>query len=85
MITKEFLQYYGDDISIQNMQAINNKNDIIYHIKYCKRITKFGAKGFKNDQVKRSIENMFEHNAEMTLGTQKSNEKNGVTKGGRCN
>eukprot|EP01084_Bolivina_argentea_P304788 526474_1 len=70
MITKEFLQYYGDDVSIQNMQAINNKNDIIYHIKYCKRFTKFGAKGFKNDQVKRSIENMFEQNAEMTLGTQ---------------
>lgn len=60
MITTQFLQYYGDDKSIEIMQGINNKNDIEYHIKYCKRIIKFGAKGFKNDQVKRSIENMFD-------------------------
>ena len=59
MLTTQFIQYYGDDKSIEIMQGIESKKDIEYHVNYCKRIIKFGSKGFKNDQVKRSIENMF--------------------------
>merc|ERR1712228_414877 len=60
MINVQFMQSYGDDASIDAMLQINDKKDIEYHIKYCKRIIKFGAKGFKNGQIKRSIQNMFD-------------------------
>ena len=60
MITSQFISYYSDNDSINKMQGINNKTDIEYHVKYCKRIIKFGAAGFKNDEVKRSIQNMLE-------------------------
>jgi len=60
MITSHFLQYYGDDASISAMQQVHTKDDILYHVKYCKSIIKFGAKGFKNGMVKRSIQNMFD-------------------------
>ena len=60
MISSQFVQYYGDDASIDVMQGISGKKEIEYHIKYCQRIIKYGAKGFKNGQTKRSIQNMFD-------------------------
>eukprot|EP00484_Ammonia_sp_Unknown_P031093 CAMPEP_0197029166 /NCGR_PEP_ID=MMETSP1384-20130603/8664_1 /TAXON_ID=29189 /ORGANISM="Ammonia sp." /LENGTH=496 /DNA_ID=CAMNT_0042458277 /DNA_START=18 /DNA_END=1508 /DNA_ORIENTATION=+ len=60
VMTTQFLQWYGDNDSIQMMQGVNDKHEIEYHIKYCKRIVKFGAKGFKSGNVKRSIENMLD-------------------------
>ena len=59
MITSQFLRLYGDAESIRMMQGVEQRQQIEYHIAYCKRILTFGAKGFRNDQVKPKIENMF--------------------------